>query len=124
MRYLLDTSSLLFSVRQPDRLSGLARKAMGEDHELFLSVASIWEIILKWQALNIPEPAAWVRRHTDSLGLTLLPIRPNHVYQLEKLPEIHRDPFDRMLIAQAMVEELPIVTNDVRIGSYPVQTVW
>lgn len=124
MRYLLDTSALLFAVREPGRLSAPARLALGNESELFLSVASIWEIILKRWALNIPQPSDWVRRHADSLGLALLPIRPKHVYELENLPEIHKDPFDRLLIAQAIVESLPILTDDRKIRSYPIQTIW
>ncbi len=124
MRYLLDTSVLLLAIREPARLSASARAAVTGANELFLSAASIWEIVIKRGPLGIPEASAWVRRHTEALGISLLAIRPQHVCASEGLPEYHKDPFDRLLVAQAIIEELPIITEDAWIRRYPVRTVW
>ena len=101
--YLLDTHALLWTLADDKRLSRSARRAILKDEaRLVVSVVSAWEIILKHQA----------------------PITAAHVAALAELPALHRDPFDRLLVAQARTEGLTILTADKAIREYPVPTLW
>lgn len=123
--YLLDTSTLLWALASPDRLSKSARTALNTG-PLVLSVASYWEVIVKVDkgALTVPDPVNWWARATTLLAATVLSIRAGHVSALHGLPDIHRDPFDRILIAQAAYEGMSLVTNDEFIRRYAVKTLW
>jgi PIN domain nuclease of toxin-antitoxin system len=123
--HLLDTSTLLWAMGAPERLSRRARLLV-DAGENVVSVGSYWEIVIKAQKglLSIPDPATWWQRATGLVAARVLPIRVSHVSALAALPPIHRDPFDRILIAQAIAEGLQFVTNDEPISEYPVQTVW
>ena len=122
---LLDTSTLLWTVGEPERLSDTARESIAAG-TISLSVASFWEIVIKTRKgfLDIPDPVSWWSRASRLLGAETLPIRESHVGALSRLPDIHRDPFDRILIAQATVEALPLITNDEKIAAYPVRVIW
>jgi len=89
-------------------------------------VASYWEIVIKTQKglLTIADLPTWWRRATEITTARVLPIRASHVTALAALPMLHRDPFDRILIAQAVAEGLDFVTNDEPIAEYPVRTIW
>jgi PIN domain nuclease of toxin-antitoxin system len=91
-----------------------------------LSVASYWEVVIKTRKglLSVPDPVSWWTRATHLLGGTVLPIRASHITALVALPDLHRDPFDRILIAQAVAEGLPLVTSDRQIRAYPVRVIW
>jgi PIN domain nuclease of toxin-antitoxin system len=92
-----------------------------------VSVATTWELTLKVLAgrLTLPAPPAeHFAEHVDELGYELLPVHQRHVAALPELPAFHDDPFDRMLVAQALVEDLDLVSGDERIRRYPVRTVW
>lgn len=123
--HLLDSSTLLWAPGEPERLSSKARRLVeaGED---VVSVASYWEVVIKTQKglLIISDLAAWWRRATELTSARILHIRPSHITALAALPMLHKDPFDRILVAQAKAEGLTLVTNDRPIGEYPVQTVW
>ena len=128
MRVLLDTHSFLWWVTDDPRLSPRAREIMsdGENH-LFFSAASAWEIAIKARLgrLTIPEPiATFVPAQLAENGIEGLPIGLSHALQVHSLPDHHRDPFDRMLIAQSQMENLPILTGDPWITRYPVETIW
>jgi PIN domain nuclease of toxin-antitoxin system len=122
---LLDTSTLLWTVGAPEKLSFSAHAAISTGG-LWLSVASYWEIVIKARKglLEIPDPVSWWNRAAQLLGADVLPIRASHVGAVARLPEIHRDPFDRILVAQAIAEGAPLVTNDDRIAAYPVRVIW
>ena len=95
--------------------------------DLFLSVASIWEMLIKVQLgkLHLPRPAGpFVIKKLAENRIETLPIDLNHLLAFEGLPMHHRDPFDRMLIAQALEENLPIVTADPLFARYPVKVIW
>jgi PIN domain nuclease of toxin-antitoxin system len=94
--------------------------------ENVVSVASYWEVVVKTQKglLSIPDLATWWRRATELIAVRTLPIRATHVTALAVLPMLHKDPFDRILIAQAIAEGLDFVTNDEHISSYTVRTIW
>ena len=122
---LLDTSTLLWALSDPERLSSPAREA-SEAEDAVVSVASYWEVVIKSrkQLLPISDPVTWWTRVAELFGGRVLPIRTSHVTALAGLPELHRDPFDRILIAQAIAEGLPLITSDRQIGAYPVRVVW
>lgn len=123
--HLLDTSTLLWALGEPERLSSRARRLV-DAGENVVSVASYWEVVIKTQKglLTIADLSTWWRRATILTAARILPIRPSHITALAALPTIHKDPFDRILIAQAVAEGLGLVTNDGTIGDYPVQTLW
>lgn len=122
---LLDTSTLLWSLARPDRLSAGARKAI-LSRPLILSVVTYWEVVIKSRKglLDIADPVSWWERATEALAGTILSIRAGHISALSGLPDLHKDPFDRMLLAQAAVEGLTLVTNDSHMRRYPVETLW
>ena len=124
-RHLLDTSTVLWALGSPERLSPGARRVV-DAGENVVSVASYWEVVVKTQKglLSIPDVATWWRRATELMSVRTLPIRASHVTALAALPALHKDPFDRILIAQAIAEGLDFVTNDEHISSYPVRTIW
>ncbi|MEO8028017.1 MAG: type II toxin-antitoxin system VapC family toxin [Bryobacteraceae bacterium] len=127
MKLLLDTHALIWAVRSPDRLSARVVKMLSGDAELFVSAASLWEIVIKvgLKKLELGAPPETVfPLILDALHARLLPIALDHLYELSRLPRLHGDPFDRLLIAQAMTEQLPIVTMDQEFARYPVPVVW
>jgi PIN domain nuclease of toxin-antitoxin system len=125
--FLIDTHVFLWSIREPERLSRKITKLLTADaSHAVLSTASLWEIALKVRAgkLSMPDEPGFFVRHAESLGLEMLPIHVRHVNRVFELPDHHRDPFDRLLIAQAIVEDLPIVTIDPAFGAYGVKVIW
>jgi len=123
--HLLDTSTILWALGSPERLSHAARSLV-DSGENVVSVASYWEVVVKSQKglLTIPDLATWWRRAIELLAARVLPIRASHVTALAALPTLHKDPFDRILIAQAVAEGLSLVTNDEPLRAYPVRTIW
>lgn len=123
--HLLDTSTLIWALGEPERLSSRARRLV-DAGENVVSVASYWEVVIKTQKglLTISDVATWWRRATDLTAARVLPIRASHITALAALPGHHKDPFDRILIAQSIAEGLPFVTNDASIQAYPAQTIW
>ena len=123
--YLLDTSTLIWALAGSERLSARARKALNAG-PLVLSVVSYWEVVIKAQkgTLKIADPVNWWSRATEMLGGDILSIRTAHISVLAGLPDIHKDPFDRMLIAQASAEGLALVASEEQFGQYPVRVLW
>ncbi len=123
--YLLDTSTLLWALGSPERLSRRVRRLVDAADNV-VSVASYWEVVVKSQKglLSIADPATWWQRATELMAVRLLSIRASHVTALAGLPTLHKDPFDRILIAQAIAEGLDFVTNDEHIAAYSVRTIW
>jgi PIN domain nuclease of toxin-antitoxin system len=123
--HLLDTSTLLWALGAPEYLSRRARRLV-DAGENVVSVASYWEVVIKTQKglLRIADVATWWRRATELTAARVLPIRASHVAALAVLPPLHKDPFDRILIAQAIAEGLDFVTNNEPISGYPVRTIW
>lgn len=122
MKLLLDTHLLLWAAGQPERLSGEARSLIDAvDNELFFSAASIWEVVIK-RALRRDDfrvDARLLRRGLLDNGYNELTIASEHVVAIESLPVIHKDPFDRILVAQATVEGMTFVTADPILARYP-----
>jgi PIN domain nuclease of toxin-antitoxin system len=123
--YLLDTSTLIWALVSPEKLSSKARKALSTG-PLVLSVVSYWEVVIKSQKglLKIADPVNWWSRAIEILGGEILAIRTGHISVLAGLPDIHKDPFDRMLIAQASAESLVLLASDELFGQYPGKVVW
>ena len=122
MKLLLDTQLLLWAAAHPRRLSAAARKLINDrQHELLFSAASLWEITIK-NSLGRDdfrvEPRVLRRGLLDN-GYVELPMTSEHAVNASALPELHRDPFDRMLIAQATCEGITLVTADAIVGQYP-----
>ncbi len=126
MQYLLDTNILVFMLSAPNELSEEAKRIIRSEPELFVSMASLWEIGIKQGLgklrleLSIPE----IEAQCHERDVRLLPIRSTDIERLKSLPDIHRDPFDRIIVAQAIEEDMVIVTRDRIIPQYPVKTVW
>ncbi len=124
--HLLDTATLLWAVEDPRKLSRLARRICSE-RDPAVSVVSLMELIVKTRKGKLklaPDPVKWWNHNVPALGFTVLPLRQTHVEQLWSLPPIHADPADRLLIAQAVVEGIPLVTSDEIIPTYPIETIW
>lgn len=123
MRLLLDTHVFLWLQTKPDRLGDTAALLADERHELLLSAASSWEIAIKHGigrlALPVP-PAEYVPSRAKRSGVGLLPIDHGDVLAVADLPPHHRDPFDRLLVAQARRHELTLATADPELGRYDV----
>lgn len=122
MKLLLDTHLLLWAALQPDRLSDTARNLLVEPkNELFFSPASLWEVAVKrnlGRADFRVDPRV-LRRNLLDNGYTELPITSEHTVSMESLPSVHKDPFDRILIAQATVEGITLLTADDLVSQYP-----
>ena len=128
MRLLLDTVTFLWLVGEPDALSIRAREAIVDPgNEVLLSAVSTWEIGIKHALgrLPLPEPVdRFVPTERERHGVDSLPLDEESTLQLTKLPALHRDPFDRMLICQAIARGLVIVTPDRDVRRYPLRTLW
>lgn len=126
MRALLDTHTFLWAITQESRLSQRARSVM-ESCESWFSVASIWEILIKTQVgkLSLPSPAGpYVTSRLAANGVQVLAVALDHVLRIESLDLHHRDPFDRMLVAQCLEEKLVLVTADPVFQRYPIDLIW
>jgi len=122
MKLLLDTHLLLWAAGQPNRFSAAARKLIGTPaNELLFSAASVWEVAIKCGLgrSDFQADPRLLRRGLLDNGYTELPILSDHVVAIESLPPIHKDPFDRLLVAQATVEGITLLTTDSQVAQYP-----
>ena len=128
MRHLLDAHSLIWAVDDPSRLGTNARAVLeNPDNELAVSVGTIWELSIKTGigklSLSLPY-RQWVERALADLGITVSPITLEFTDRQTALPFHHRDPFDRLLVAQCLVETIPIVSADAVFDQYGVTRLW
>jgi len=125
VRVLTDTHSLVWALQKPELLSRPARAAM-DAGEVTASVASLWELCLKCRKSDavVVEPIPWWSQYVSGSGIQTLQIRVSDMTALCSLPEIHKDPFDRILVAQAMSEAIPLITKDARLSLYGISTIW
>lgn len=120
MRFLLDTNALLWVLQTPERLRPEALAVLADrPNEVYVSIASIWESAIKAGTGKLVLPPEFLPTITSS-GFRLLAIETTHALRVSSLPRHHRDPFDRLLIAQAMVEGLTLVTSDTMLPRYGV----
>ncbi|WP_448268079.1 type II toxin-antitoxin system VapC family toxin [Nostoc sp. DSM 114159] len=128
MRLLLDAHVIIWSAGNPDKLSQRVRNLLiYTNNSWVVSMASVWELQIKSQLgkLNLSSSLPnFIETQQRVNNLQILPIELTHIYALEALPSNHRDPFDRILIAQAIVEKMPLLSIDAVLDIYPVQRIW
>ncbi len=126
MRVLIDTHVLLWGLHNEAKLSRRVRNLLPVA-DVWISVASIWEIIAKVQVgrLKMPIPVGdYLTAKLTANGVSVLPLTFDHVRRLEELPLHHRDPFDRILIAQSLNESMPLVSADLQFEKYALELIW
>ena len=128
MRILLDTHTFLWMIFGDERLNETVRTQIGSpQNEVLLSVATLWEIAIKTSLgkleLTIPFEKI-IEEQLDMYAFQVLPISFTALVAVSTMPFHHRDPFDRLLVAQAIVEDVPIITRDSVFSSYPVKVLW
>ena len=128
MRVLLDTHAFLWWINDDVRLSEGAREIFSDgDNELLFSVASGWEMAIKVGMGKLTVSGSlgpYISKHLAENAVEVLPINLSHAVGVTELPDHHRDPFDRLLVSQALVEKLPILSTDPQISRYPIETLW
>ncbi|OPX22085.1 MAG: PIN domain nuclease [Candidatus Latescibacterota bacterium] len=128
MRILLDTHSFLWFIAGSDSLSTQARDLIADlGNEVLLSTGSLWELAIKVSIGKIELSRPFGEIIPEQLSeneITVLPIELSHLTMLTELPFHHRDPFDRLIIAQGIVEGLPVITRDIMFRNYPVDILW
>lgn len=124
--YLLDTHALIWALSSDEKLSENAREIVVGTREVYVSIVSLWEIAIKQSIgkLDFEKIPTEVEKGCERLKIKILPILPYHLESIGKLPDIHNDPFDRLIIAQAMVEGITIITKDTKIHKYEIETLW
>ncbi len=123
---LLDTHTLIWFMFDDSKLSETALQTIKTEDKVFVSIASLWELSIK-QSLGKIDLAYSVKEIADKCNdanIIILPIEPNHLDSIKTLPDIHKDPFDRLLIAQATAEGMALVTKDTIIPNYDIKTIW
>lgn len=128
MKILLDTHAMLWLVTGHRRLSKKAKSIfLDGGNTLLLSAVSGFEIAVKYSLGKLElseEPASFIQKRIQANALTVLPLRMEHAGRLASLPFHHRDPFDRLLVAQAMIEQVPILSADRALSAYDIERVW
>lgn len=128
MKVLLDTHAFLWLITDDDRLSENARQTfLNTQNSLFFSAASLWEICIKKSLGKISLKEGWFQTIQEEMAINTiqwLPIEMTHCAEVTELPFHHRDPFDRILIAQAIVEEMKIMSRDNRLAKYTIGLIW
>lgn len=128
MNLLLDTHAFLWWVSDDPQLPDRARDAIADGrNEVFFSVVSAWEIVVKAGLGRLRlegETDAFIDEQLEANAFQVLPVHLRHALALAGLPDLHRDPFDRMLVAQASNDDLTIVSGDPRLVAYPVSVLW
>lgn len=118
MKLLLDTHVLLWAATDSPRIKAIRKRLLSDDHQVFFSVASLWEMAIKVGLGKLRVDPAEVREAAMSSGFQELPILGPHALEIMMLPVHHRDPFDRMLVAQAQAEPMRLLTADAQLAAY------
>ena len=128
MRLLLDTHAFLWWLNDSPKLSATARNAIADvDNDIIVSAVTGWECAVKFRLKRLPEAEQFLVRPDEVLrraGMEALPIKIAHAIRSGSYPGKHRDPFDRMLAAQAELEGMVLVTTDKSLAEFPIQTLW
>jgi len=128
MRLLIDSHALIWYVDQHQQLSSASHAALSDRYnDLLLSAGSIWEIAIKigLGKLVLTQPySLWMSQALNNLGITVLPITVEYADAQASLPKHHSDPFDRLMVAQALVERVSIVSGDARMDAYGITRIW
>ena len=127
MKYLIDTQILLWIFSHPNKLTKkVAEIVKKPQNELLVSTVSFWEIAIKYSLnkLTLPFPIDDLPQETLANDIALLPIRVDHLLNVATLPHHHKDPFDRLIISQAMIENLTIISSDDKFSDYNIKRIW
>jgi PIN domain nuclease of toxin-antitoxin system len=128
VRLLLDSNALIWWVTDPRRLSNSADKAIrNQENQIVVTMVSLWEITIKVSKGGLPQLGSSIQYLLDEVReqrFELLALRPEHLVALGRLERHHRDPFDRLIIAQGIAERLPVATKDPSFSRYPVEVFW
>lgn len=128
MNYLLDTHTFIWWAIDPEKLSQKVLTLLeSNDNGIFLSIVSLWEMQIKIQLkkLSLPLPLSeLVSQQCATNHIDLLPIEPSHIYALEHFPLYHKDPFDRLLIAQSFITNFPFMSKDTVFENSPIACIW
>lgn len=128
MRVLLDTHVFLWAIAEPSRLSDQVRRLLEDgDNEAWVSIASVWEIAIKTGLGRLRLPSdlgGFLARQLATSNFRVLPIGLEHAVAVRNLPLHHRDPFDRLLIAQSQIERLALISRDARMRAYEIDVLW
>ena len=124
--YLIDTCAFLWFLDDNPNLSMRARDAIGRSRDLYLSIATLWEIAIKKtiHKLNLAESVTDLEEICNDYGITILPVETRYLEMIQKLPLIHGDPFDRLIMATALEEKLLLITCDSNIRKYDIELFW
>lgn len=128
MKILLDTSTFLWIITDSPELSKKAKAVyLDEENEVFLSTISAWEIAIKYKLKKLPLPSSpdkYIPYQREQHQINSLALTDEATFFLPKLPDFHKDPFDRMLICQALADNMTLLSSDENIIKYPVQVIW
>lgn len=126
MKYLLDTHILIWAFSDTENLSKKVRNILDSEDEICTSIVSLWEIGIKKSIgkLNVPFSIKELEEQCIAQNIEILPINTTCIDMISKLPDIHSDPFDRLIITQAQSEDLTIITKDSKIKLYDVNVLW
>lgn len=125
VKVLTDTHTLVWALSDPEALGSEARATLAA-YPFTASVANLWELLLKIRKPGalVADPLRWWEKYVLRTGIPTLLIRVGHVMALGRLPEIHKDPFDRILVAQSIAERFPLVSKDVHLAEYGISLIW
>lgn len=128
MNYLIDTQVFIWLNADPGRLTSrfMQLSQSGQNH-FYLSMASVWEMQIKQQLGKLTLPTSvykLVQQNQKMSDMELMPIELTHIDHLNQLPDTHKDPFDRLIIAQALCQSMPVISADQVFQHYPIQVVW
>jgi PIN domain nuclease of toxin-antitoxin system len=128
VKLLLDSHTLIWAADDPAKLTALAQALLQDpSHDRLVSAASLWEIAIKFSLGRLPLSLPyrqWMDKAIAGLGLILLPITLDHAERQASLPWHHRDPFDRLIVAQTQFEGLPVVSADAKLDIYGITRIW
>lgn len=126
MKYILDTNILIYSLCNPAELSSEAKRIVTTEKDLHISVVSLWEIAIKQSIgkLNISLTIPQIKRVCETRDIKIISINASEIENIKALPQIHKDPFDRLIISQTQLNNMCLVTSDTIIPQYNVSTIW
>ena len=128
MKLLLDTHAFLWFIKGSNKLSGHAKRLIEDPaNERYLSVGTLWEMAIKVSIGKLEVPLPFTRltqEHVEGNAIEVLPLRPEHLDEQRKLPFHHGDPFDQLIIAQAIAERMKVIGRDREFEPYPVECIW
>lgn len=125
MKVLTDTHTLVWALSSPELLSKPAKQALS-NAEFTVSVVNLWELVLKMrkEGALLADPIEWWRKYVIGNGIQALSVQTPHIEALARLPELHKDPFDRILVAQTMSERLHLISKDTYLAKYGIEIIW